>query len=106
MTKREELKEIKKTLWHVLGGKCCVKTCTKRYGKGAVIHHIQYKDNEKIYSDFDDPLEYHKYLEPIVCREPERFMPLCFKHHWVIELLKRYKPATLESILDIVAMSR
>lgn len=106
MTKREELKEIKKTLFHVLGGKCAVRTCKSKFKKGSTIHHLSYRDNEKIYSDFSDPLEYYKYLEPIVCAEPDRFLPLCFKHHYAVEWLKKYNADTLESILDIVAMSR
>lgn len=106
MTKAEELKEIKKSLWHVLGGVCAVRTCGKKFGKGCTVHHVEYKDGEKIYSDFDDPLEYYKYLEPIVCGEPDRFLPLCFKHHWIVELLKKYDPIKLESIIEIVAISR
>src|SRR5690348_813248 len=105
MTKLQDLKDIKKGLWHVLGGVCAVKNCGKKFGKGCTVHHVEYKDGEKIYSDFDDPLEYYKYLEPIVCNEPERFLPLCFKHHWAVELFKKYNIETLNSLVEIAIMS-
>ena len=55
-----ETHKIKDEIRDILGNNCyfCGKPLTK---KGIVIHHLQY--NGKRYSDFNNQLDYHKYLE-------------------------------------------
>lgn len=43
--------------------------CSKKMSRprsGFAIHHIGYRKGEKTYADFNDRLEYHKYLVPII----------------------------------------
>jgi len=66
-----------------------------------VIHHIQYLDSDKIYSDFKkknskgnlipDTLAYHKYLIPVVKKDPGRFAMLCSSHHSFVGRTARWK---------------
>lgn len=80
-----------------------------KYHKGGsfVIHHWKYKKkngilSEKIYSDFTklnrngktvpDRLSYHKYLKPIVLKQPKRFRTFHHKCHYAVEATAKWKP--------------
>ena len=103
VSKKQQLYDLKKSLANIFNSKCHI--CSKSFGKGFTLHHLSYKDGEKIYSDFKDPLDYYTYLSPIVCKEPHRFLLLCYKCHYTVEQLKRYKTEKLNKILQVVKMS-
>jgi len=91
---------------------CGLPELKKRNGKfhrggSFVIHHWKYKKKngiivEKIHSDFKklngngkevpDRLAYHKYLKPIVLKQPRRFRTLHNKCHYAVESTAKWKP--------------
>ena len=108
MTKKEnETKLIKK--WKkavaitLFDGACYV--CGKKYGKRFHFHHIQYRNNELTYKDFGTNLKYQKYILPIIQKRPLDFELLCHKHHYLVEILKRFKPERLEKLFDVTRRS-
>lgn len=85
-------------------GKCFV--CQKKFGKYFVFHHVRYTDGEKVYSDFDNSVEYNIYLMDKISEHPEDFALLCNKHHHVVETLKRFNRDRLSRLLVMVMISR
>jgi len=85
-------------------------------GMSFVIHHWKYKKKngvivEKIHSDFTklnskgklvpDRLAYHKYLKPIVLKEPRRFRVLHNKCHYALEQVVRWSPANRKKLFKL-----
>ena len=59
----------------------------KKRGRGGfTIHHLIYREGEKIHSDFEKSLKgrisYYEYLLPIVKKFPKKFRYLCNKCHF------------------------
>ena len=109
---RKIITELAKLLSNGICDLCGLKELKKRNGKyqkggSFVIHHHKYKKKngvviEKIHSDFKklnskgklvpDKLAYHKYLKPIVKKEPKRFRNFHQKCHYAVEITTRWKP--------------
>lgn len=109
MNKQQLVNMIKKRLGKLFNNKCEI--CDIEWSKrGMTFHHINYIPTEKKHSDFpkgyDGMLEYYKYLEPIIIKNPERFSYLCNPHHHVITLLLRFTVEKQERIFDLVRRSR
>ncbi len=84
--------------------KCYV--CGKRYGKNFHFHHLTYREDEKIHSDFSSNDKYQEYILPIIEKRPFHFELLCHKHHYLVEILKRFKPERLERLFCVVRRSQ
>ena len=84
----------------------CYVCHTKKTRKGFTFHHKWYIESDKIYKDFDNPLQYMMYLEPIIHQEPNRFLYLDNPHHQAVERLKRFSPKNFERLVKAVRMSR
>ena len=102
----KEIKSIVITLANFLTGGICdlcgLPELTKKNGKyhrggSFVIHHHKYKKKngiiiEKIHSDFTSRLEYHKYLEKMVRKQPKRFKIFHNKCHFAVEKTAKWRP--------------
>jgi len=104
LNKKSDLYLLKKDLAKLYQSKCYV--CKKNFGKGFTFHHKWYNEGEKIYSDFEKPLDYYTYLAPIIRKTPEQFLLLCKGHHSAVEHLKKFKPDKLKRLLKAVKMSQ
>lgn len=96
--------DSKRATAKIYGSKCFV--CLKPFGKGFAFHHLWYLPNEKIYKDFKTGAEYEKHVIKEILNNPKRFILLCKKHHSAVEIMKRYKPETMERLYSAVTMSR
>ena len=86
------------------GGVCHV--CGDKFGKGFAFHHLFYKEGEKTYRDFKSSVTYNNYIIKCVKKNPSQYIPLCKKHHFAVEQLKRYKPSVFDSLVKIVRLSQ
>ena len=74
---------------------------------GMTFHHLWYEPDEKVYSDFrGNNLEYYKYLEIQIKKNPNRFLYVCNVHHQAIERLARWKGKNRERLIKAVRMTR
>ena len=106
MGKKEIIEKIK---WEVaclpqFNAQCEV--CHKKMGKYFVFHHKRYLSSDKIYSNFKDSYTYNEYVLPVIKSDPNRFSLLCKKHHRVVEMMKMFKPETLDRLVKIVKESK
>ncbi len=102
--KKEFIKNWKKQVaTNLFDGACYV--CGKKYGKRFHFHHLTYRADEKIHSDFGSNDKYQEYILPIIEKRPFDFELLCHKHHYLVEILKRFKPERLERLFDVVRRS-
>jgi hypothetical protein len=60
--------------------------CLKKYGKGFGFHHLRYPQGELRYRDFNNTINYHRYILPRVKKEPHRFVLVCQAHHHFTEI--------------------
>jgi len=104
MNKKDKIKNYRKTVAERLFNSRCF-VCHKKFGKGFGWHHIKYKKNEKIYSNFKSSLTYQLYILPIIEMRPDDFRLLCRGHHRLTEILKRFKPERFERLTDVVRES-
>ena len=104
MNRKEKIKKWKRQVATTLFDNRCY-VCHKKYGKRFHFHHLTYKDNEKTYRDFKNNDDYQKYILPIIEQCPYNFELLCHKHHYLVEILKRFKPERLERLFDVTRMS-
>jgi len=100
----QKMMEIKQRLARLKRSKCFV--CQQKVSAGFTFHHKSYLSNEKIYSDFDNPLEYYVYLEPLVQATPQRFLLLCHAHHQSVERLKRFSRGNFNRLVRAVRVSK
>ena len=81
----------------------------KSHPRGMTFHHINYKNNEKIHSDFPSgyagTLHYYRYMRPIIFREPQRFSYLCTPDHQMITRLSWYGIPKQKRIFRILRRS-
>jgi hypothetical protein len=103
VSRKEHIYKLKEKAAKKLGSKCYV--CHRKFGKGFTFHHKYYVPGEKTYRDFENGDDYNEYIVKIVEKNPKQFLLLCFKHHFTIEQLKRFKKETLERIIKAVRMS-
>ena len=103
MNKKERIKKWKKQVSALFDSRCYV--CEKKYGKKFHFHHLTYKDGELTYRDFTNNDDYQYYILPIIEQRPSDFELLCHKHHYLVEILKRFKPERLERLFDVVRRS-
>jgi len=105
MNKKERVKEYKRQVAEQLFFSECY-VCHKRYGKRFQFHHLTYRDNEKTYANFkNNNDDYQLYILPIIESRPLDFELLCNKHHYLVEILKRFKPERFERLFDVVRRS-
>src|SRR3990167_2801979 len=82
----KEIKSIVITLANFLtGGICDLCGLPKLTKKNGIII-------EKIHSDFKSRLEYHKYLEKMVRKQPKRFKIFHNKCHFAVEKTAKWRP--------------
>ena len=103
MNKKEEIKKYKRQVATLFDSVCYV--CNKKYGKNFHFHHLKYKDGELTYKDFKNNDDYQKYILPIIEQRPLDFELLCHKHHYLVEILKRFKPERLEKLFCVTRRS-
>jgi len=103
--KRVTVKKYKKRIAFndTYNGKCYV--CEKKFGKRFAFHHKKYIKYEKTYRDFKNNDNYQLYILPIIESRPRDFTLLCHKHHYLVEILKRFKPERLERLFCIIKES-
>ena len=104
INKKEEIKKYKRQVAILFNSECYV--CKKKYGKRFHFHHLTYRDNEKTYRDFKSNYNYQVYILPIIEERPRDFELLCFKHHYLVEILKRFKSERLERLFVVVRKSK
>ena len=100
MNKQQKIYQKKLELAPLFGSKCGI--CHKRFGKGFVYHHVNYFDNGTVYSD----KEYHDKIYIEIQKNPENFMLLCKKDHFILEMLKRMNPKRFNRLVKAVRRSR
>ena len=108
---KEELNGLFKKVIHLFKKRCFI--CREPYNtdEAWTIHHRDYVEGEKIYSDFriinskgkegPDKLNYYRYLIPIVLKNPKRFYLLHHKHHWMAESWARLKRNNFERMVKV-----
>ena len=96
--------EIIASLGRLYQDRCYV--CHKKIKpKGFTIHHLYYITNDVKFADYANRNLYYQALEPLVRKDPHRFMLLCNAHHQSIERLKRFKPENFNRLVSAVRMS-
>jgi hypothetical protein len=92
------------------------------------IHHIEYKKGEKDSSDFKERIphiitrgkrkgkkttktiyhsyKYHKYLESILKKDPERFAPIHWSCHYKLSTLARWKDDNIDRLAKYAKLSK
>jgi len=104
MNKKDLVKKYKRQVaTEFFHSECYV--CQKRYGKNFHFHHIAYRDGEKTYRDFYNNDDYQLYILPIIEDRSLDFELLCNKHHYLVEILKRFKSERLERLFDVTRRS-
>jgi len=127
MTKTET-DALKDELIRFLNKPCLI--CEKPYPdkRPWQIHHIEYKEGEKDSSDFKErvphvitrgknkgkkttkivyhTLEYHRYLKPILMKEPERFAPIHWSCHYKLSTLARWKEENIDRLAKYAKLSK
>jgi len=87
---------------------CAVCHC-KSHPRGMTFHHQNYKNNERIHSDFPSgyagTAQYYRYLKSIIFNEPQRFSYLCTPDHQIITRLSRYGEIKQKRIFGILRRS-
>lgn len=76
--------------------------CHKKFGKGFTYHHKFYYDNGTVYSD----KEYHEKIYDEIKKNPENFLLLCTKCHFIIENWKKFGSKKFKRLVKAVNMSR
>jgi len=110
MNKLNEIKQQRKKIAEILGGRC--KVCCKKFGKAFHFHHVVYRLGEKTYKDFESSksiknwIEYTEYILPIIKQYPKEFELLCQKHHRFVEMLIALKGNKFKKLITIVKRSR
>ena len=95
---KEELRELAK--YPEFSNRCFV--CHRTRGKGFIFHHLYYTEGSYTYRDKN----YHKHLITDIKAHPEQFLLVCHKHHFVIEVMKKYLPETFIRLMVAVSLSR
>lgn len=107
MNYRKLANQIKTKIAKLPNFKSRCRVChTKKTKKGFTFHHKWYISTDKTFKDFDNPLKYMVYLEPLIHLTPERFLYVCNPHHQTIERLKRFSPKNFERLVKAVRMSQ
>lgn len=97
--------EIITSLGRLYQDRCYV--CHKKIkSKGFTIHHLYYITNDVKFADYANRNLYYQALEPLVRKDPHRFMLLCNAHHQSLERLKRFKPENFNRLVSAVRQSR
>ena len=104
---KEELNQLFQSVIKKFKSRCWI--CKGEYNtdEAFVFHHLEYLPTDKMYSDFKlpngepDRLSYHRYLIPIIKKNPKRFMMLHWKHHWLAESWARLKPENFERMVKV-----
>ncbi len=105
MNQKNKIKKYKRQVAAIYNSECYV--CKKKFGKRFSFHHLKYYTTEKTYKDFNNNNnKYQLYILPIIEKRPKDFVLLCFKHHYTVEQLKRFKFKNLERLFDIVWRSK
>lgn len=104
MNQKEEIKKYKQQVAELYNSECYI--CKKKFGKRFTFHHKKYYNTEKTYKDFKNASRYQFYILPIIQKRPEDFALLCFKHHYIVERLKRFKSENLERLFCCVRDSK
>lgn len=104
MNRKEQVFKLKEEAAKKYGSKCFV--CGRKFGKGFTFHHKYYVEGEKYYKDFANGEDYNEYIVKIVKRNPKQFLLLCYRHHFTVEMFKKYKKETLKKLLSAVKMSK
>ena len=105
MTKYKEIKDKRKQVAILLGGKCAL--CGKSFGKHFNFHHIEYRKDEKKHSDFKSWFDYSEYVLPIISKFPDKFELLCKTCHHLITILQAIKDdIRFEKLVDLARRSR
>lgn len=104
MNQKEEIKLKRLQIAKRYNSECYV--CKKKFGKQFIFHHKKYYSTEKTYKDFNNNNRYQFYILPIIEKRPLDFELLCFKHHYAVERLKRFKIENLERIFEVVRSSK
>ena len=99
------VREIKRELAPLFGGKCFV--CHRPFTNKSpfVIHHKYYVPGMKTYKDYSTQQEYYMALRQEVKADREQFLLLCNKHHQSLHRLKRFKPDNLNRLIKAVRMT-
>ncbi len=103
MNKKEYTEKYRRQVAELFSSVCYV--CDKKYGKRFHFHHVRYRDNELVYSDFNSNDNYQLYVLPIIQNRPLDFELLCNKHHYLVEILKQFKPERLDKLFCITRRS-
>lgn len=102
-SKRKETKKYKRQVAILFDSVCYV--CGKKYGKRFSFHHKRYRQEERTYKDFKNNDNYQVYILQIIQQRPQDFELLCHKHHYLVEILKKFKPERLERLFCVVRRS-
>ncbi|MCH9657186.1 hypothetical protein K0U27_00590 [archaeon] len=81
MNKKEKIKKLQEIVTELLGAKCVV--CLKKR-KVMQNHHMEYRDGELTYRDFNSNDDYQLYILPIIIQRPKEFRRVCRSDHWKI----------------------
>lgn len=104
MNQKEEIKKYRQQVAILYNSECYV--CKKKFGKGFTFHHKKYYTHEKTYKDFKNANRYQFYILPIIKKRPRDFALLCYKHHYMVERLKRFNKDNFKRLVKVVEDSK
>jgi len=106
----EQILEIKTSLARLPRFKSrCYVCLTKKSKRGFTFHHLWYVLNDivrKNYSkNLNGTLQYYKDLEPVIRKNPKRFLYVCNTHHQAITRLRMWGK-NLNRLIKAVRMTK
>lgn len=112
MTIKEELIKQKEKCGTIsLGNGTCFVCGAKTARRGMTIHHLWYLDKGDVfYKDYPQNdsgrLQYYTELEPVIKRNPKRFMYLCNTCHQAVERACRFGDKKWKKINQVRSMTK
>ena len=107
---QQQILEIKSSLARLPRFKSRCYVChTKKSRKGFTFHHLWYVLNDVIRKDFPKSLagtlQYYQKLEPLIRKDPKRFLYVCNPHHQAITRLRMWGK-NMSRLIKAVRMTR
>lgn len=110
-SKKSQITKIKQSLSKLTNFKSRCYVCRVKTSKrGFTFHHKFYIENDIVRKDYQKneigTLQYYTDLEPLIRKDPTRFLYLCNPHHQAVTRLARWKGENKKRLLQAVEMTK
>jgi hypothetical protein len=105
-SEKQTIYELKDTVAPLFGSRCFITGARLTKEHTLSFHHLWYLPNEKRYKDFPNTIEYHRYLIPLIIKNPKRFILVEPKIHHIIGQMARWSPKKFNKIVKVVRLTK